>query len=515
MSPPTLVATFGDSVQPPPISTMAKKRQRSISAMPPPSPQPRPGPVHAPQPSPSMDAKTLQKRSKKIQRTQRSTDASKSLDEIFPSPPYSEEPEHYDDDHLPRSHTKDVKSYSSANFATLPSLQADSSSREDDSRFVSRSDLLARGGSGAIQICPQDYAANNMLRHAEFTIEGMNVPRHDYLFTRLDSEDMQEVSRLPPLAQLNLKFTAMEAMTRFGKCFVYHGVNWPLHNQEETHAVLDVLSERVVQDKNAIWRSLAPDDRDDNLSEYARNMLEFKVRLLLHNHILVICGGTVVPCNEHGDPLVGNENKFVKRALRELFRLLRSDNIDWLPSDGADLKLDPYFWTRTITSTQTKAGKRDNVTLTIKRRSQMTITKSTDLTGFGISTKESRDILRREDEVSFACKRIINQMRKAKSKEAIDEKLGGVLETEHLNGAQRFPTAKSTSNEEIHNVAASNSMSQKCATSNLRLHNNSSGARVSVLHFSAEGTRRLAQILSLPPKPSLTDAPPRRPGRRA
>ncbi|GIZ42139.1 hypothetical protein CKM354_000541800 [Cercospora kikuchii] len=353
-------------------------------------------------------------------------DARKSIGELFPKPKYFEEPEYFEDEALPRSDYINKK-YHANNFATLPRRCSPSGLIDRSQEHFSRSDLVELGQSEARSILPQEHAAKYMLPHENFSIGDKSVNKGYYLFTEADFEDMQAEtmqgeanrsnSKERPLPELDLSLSAIEGMTHFGACFVTNGINYPLSSREEKAAVLQIFAEQVSRDKNAVSRAFVSKSKTEMSPAQGIDLLKHKVQRLLSDRVLTICGNTVVPCTEEDEPLVGEQNRYTKRALKEVFKLLSDDNNDWLAEDPIEQQMDPFRWTRTITTIETKAGSRDKVTIALKRRSQMRPTKSEDIFGFGLTFAESYSEIRRETKVSVACKEAISQLRARKAQE--------------------------------------------------------------------------------------------------
>ncbi|CAK1356906.1 hypothetical protein CB0940_11917 [Cercospora beticola] len=356
-------------------------------------------------------------------------DARKSLSELFPTPKYFSEPEYFNGEALPRSSFMNKK-YHSSNFATLPQRRRPSEAIDPSQENLSRTDLIKLGRSEALRILPEEYAAKYMLRHENFTIGGKVVNKGGYLFTEADFEGMQaeamqrkgmqHSSSKRPLRDLDLRFSAIEGMTHFGACFVTNGINYPLSSREEKDAVLQIFDQQVSRDKNALSKAFAIKPQNGISPTQATDLLRHKVQRLLRDRVLTICDNTVVPCTEDDEPLVGEQNRYTRRALKEVFRLLTDENDGWLADDPLEQQLDPFRWTRSIVTIETKAGSRDMVTLAIKRRSQMLPTKTTDIFGFGLTFAESYSELRRETKVSVACKEAITQLRAKKASKDAD-----------------------------------------------------------------------------------------------
>ncbi|PPJ58162.1 hypothetical protein CBER1_02626 [Cercospora berteroae] len=353
-------------------------------------------------------------------------DARKSLSELFPEPKYFSEPEYVNDEALPGSSFMN-KNYHSSNFATLPPRRRPSEAINPSQENLSRSDLIELGRSEALRILPEEHAAKYMLPHDNFSIGDKRVNKGYYLFTEADFEDMQaetmqsEIirgsSKERPLPKLDLSLSAIEGMTHFGACFVTNGINYPLSSREEKAAVLQIFAEHVSRDKNAVSKAFVSKSKNEMSPAQGIDLLKHKVQRLLRDRVLTICGNTVVPCTEEDEPLVGEQNRYTKRALKEVFKLLSDDNNDWLAEDPIEQQMDPFRWTRTSTTIETKAGSRDKVTIALKRRSQMRPTKSEDIFGFGLTFAESYSEIRRETKVSVACKEAISQLRAIKAQE--------------------------------------------------------------------------------------------------
>lgn len=99
---------------------------------------------------------------------------------------------------------------------------------------------------------------------------------------------------------------------------------------------------------------------------------------------LVRCGDTLVPCNEHGDPVLGGLCRWVRLALLALFECLTRDGDHWLEKTVSEQRQDRFVWVREVTTKQTRVGPRRQYTLRLKLRGEKN---ATDLDGFGMDVK--------------------------------------------------------------------------------------------------------------------------------